>query len=105
MVPAVPAVAFSRSRYCFHQSPAHTQGPLGFRSYLLRLGHVRRAAQAAPAHLEVGFQFLKNSTGMKRVLKIQQRFEKGPWNPQAYSDEKVANRDIRVWHGATENGP
>jgi hypothetical protein len=22
-----------------------------------------------------------------------------------YSDEKVANRDIRVWHGATENGP
>ena len=23
----------------------------------------------------------------------------------AYSDEKVANRDIRVWHGATENGP
>jgi hypothetical protein len=23
----------------------------------------------------------------------------------AYSDEKVANREIRVWHGATENGP
>jgi hypothetical protein len=23
----------------------------------------------------------------------------------AYSDAKVANRDIRVWHGATENGP
>jgi hypothetical protein len=22
-----------------------------------------------------------------------------------YSDEKVANRDIRVWHGVTENGP
>ena len=22
-----------------------------------------------------------------------------------YSDEKVANRDTRVWHGATENGP
>jgi hypothetical protein len=22
-----------------------------------------------------------------------------------YGDEKVANRDIRVWHGATENGP
>jgi hypothetical protein len=22
-----------------------------------------------------------------------------------YSDEQVANRDIRVWHGATENGP
>jgi hypothetical protein len=22
-----------------------------------------------------------------------------------YSDEKVANRDIRVWHGATEIGP
>jgi hypothetical protein len=22
-----------------------------------------------------------------------------------YSDEKVANRDIRVWHGAIENGP
>jgi hypothetical protein len=22
-----------------------------------------------------------------------------------YSDEKVANRDIRVWHGATETGP
>jgi hypothetical protein len=21
------------------------------------------------------------------------------------SDEKVANRDIRVWHGATEKGP
>jgi hypothetical protein len=23
----------------------------------------------------------------------------------SYSDEKVANRDIRVWHGATETGP
>ena len=23
----------------------------------------------------------------------------------AYGDEKVANREIRVWHGATENGP
>ena len=22
-----------------------------------------------------------------------------------YSDEQVANRDVRVWHGATENGP
>jgi hypothetical protein len=22
-----------------------------------------------------------------------------------HSDEKVANREIRVWHGATENGP
>jgi hypothetical protein len=22
-----------------------------------------------------------------------------------YGDEKVANREIRVWHGATENGP
>jgi hypothetical protein len=22
-----------------------------------------------------------------------------------YSDAKVANREIRVWHGATENGP
>jgi hypothetical protein len=22
-----------------------------------------------------------------------------------YSDEKVANRDTNVWHGATENGP
>jgi hypothetical protein len=23
---------------------------------------------------------------------------------EVYSDEKVANREIRVWHGATENG-
>jgi Pyruvate/2-oxoacid:ferredoxin oxidoreductase gamma subunit len=23
----------------------------------------------------------------------------------AYGDEKVANREIRVWHGATEKGP
>ena len=22
-----------------------------------------------------------------------------------YGDEKVANREIRVWHGATEKGP
>jgi hypothetical protein len=22
-----------------------------------------------------------------------------------YGDEKAANRDIRVWHGATETGP
>jgi hypothetical protein len=22
-----------------------------------------------------------------------------------YGEEKVANREIRVWHGATENGP
>jgi hypothetical protein len=24
---------------------------------------------------------------------------------EVYSDAKVANRDIRVWHFATENGP
>jgi hypothetical protein len=24
---------------------------------------------------------------------------------ELYSDEKVANRDTRVWHGATETGP
>ena len=28
-----------------------------------------------------------------------------PHAPVRYGDEKVANRDIRVWHGATENGP
>jgi hypothetical protein len=27
----------------------------------------------------------------------------GAW--AGYGDEKVANREIRVWHGATENGP
>jgi hypothetical protein len=26
-------------------------------------------------------------------------------NREGYSDEKVANRDTKVWHGATENGP
>jgi hypothetical protein len=31
-------------------------------------------------------------------------FSSTPHSPP-YSDEKVANRDIRVWHGATENGP
>jgi hypothetical protein len=25
--------------------------------------------------------------------------------PTTYGDEKVANRDITVWHGATETGP
>ena len=25
--------------------------------------------------------------------------------PLRYSDEKVANRDTKVWHGATGNGP
>jgi hypothetical protein len=25
--------------------------------------------------------------------------------PPSYGDEKVANRDIRVWHGAIEKGP
>jgi hypothetical protein len=24
---------------------------------------------------------------------------------EVYCDEKVANRDTKVWHGATENGP
>jgi hypothetical protein len=33
-----------------------------------------------------------------RVLRAQDYYE-------VYSDEKVANRDIRVWHGATETGP
>jgi hypothetical protein len=23
----------------------------------------------------------------------------------AWSEEKVANRNVKVWHGATENGP
>jgi hypothetical protein len=27
------------------------------------------------------------------------------WSPATYGDAKVANREIRVWHGATENGP
>jgi hypothetical protein len=26
-------------------------------------------------------------------------------HPAAYGDEKVANREIRVWHGAIETGP
>ena len=25
--------------------------------------------------------------------------------PYRYSDAKVANRNVKVWHGATENGP
>ena len=25
--------------------------------------------------------------------------------PLLYGDQKVANREIRVWHGATEKGP
>jgi hypothetical protein len=29
----------------------------------------------------------------------------GTANRLPYSDEKVANRTSRVWHGATENGP
>jgi hypothetical protein len=29
----------------------------------------------------------------------------GKWVGEPYSDERVANRDVRVWHGATENGP
>jgi hypothetical protein len=28
-----------------------------------------------------------------------------PAGRPSYSDEKVANRDTKVWHGATENGP
>jgi hypothetical protein len=28
-----------------------------------------------------------------------------PTQALAYSDEKVANRNLRVWHGTTENGP
>jgi hypothetical protein len=28
-----------------------------------------------------------------------------PRRAEPYSDGKVANRDIRVWHGATVNGP
>jgi hypothetical protein len=31
------------------------------------------------------------------------RFTGGP--PGTYSDAKVANRETRVWHGATEKGP
>jgi hypothetical protein len=26
-------------------------------------------------------------------------------DPLTYGDEKVANRDTKVWHGATEKGP
>jgi hypothetical protein len=28
-----------------------------------------------------------------------------PHHPHAYSDEKVGERNAKVWHGATENGP
>jgi hypothetical protein len=31
--------------------------------------------------------------------------ERGRSAAATYGDEKVANRDIRVWHGATEKGP
>jgi hypothetical protein len=27
------------------------------------------------------------------------------WATTGYGDEKVANRDTKVWHGATEKGP
>jgi hypothetical protein len=38
---------------------------------------------------------------------VRLRRPRGTTRPRhpPYGDQKVANRDIRVWHGATENGP
>jgi hypothetical protein len=32
-------------------------------------------------------------------------YDQQPPQQTQYGDAKVANRDIRVWHGATEMGP
>jgi hypothetical protein len=37
----------------------------------------------------------------ERALEVFRRHLRRP----AYGDEEVANREIRVWHGATEKGP
>jgi hypothetical protein len=39
------------------------------------------------------------------LVHVLGRVAQGRHLPVTYSDEKGANRDIRVWHGATENGP
>ena len=31
--------------------------------------------------------------------------QRAPQPPGCYNGEKVANREMRVWHGATANGP
>jgi hypothetical protein len=41
-----------------------------------------------------------NVKSVKRILSARCQRPRG-----RYGDEKVANRDIRVWHGATEKGP
>jgi hypothetical protein len=40
-----------------------------------------------------------------RCVSVVSLFLTGSRGAAQYRDEKVADRDIRVWHGATENGP
>ena len=47
---------------------------------------------------------LVSATWLGRSALLSFRAKNEPCAP-AYSDEKVANREIRVWHGATETGP
>jgi hypothetical protein len=54
-------------------------------------------------------QRLPSGPGLRRSLSVGSIDSTEAEPPAAalptYGDEKVANRDIRVWHGATENGP
>jgi 23S rRNA-/tRNA-specific pseudouridylate synthase len=45
-----------------------------------------------------------HKTYVARVLGVFPEGEVESHAPLRYSDEKVANRDTKVWHGATENG-
>jgi hypothetical protein len=45
----------------------------------------------------------RRSSPGQLALRLLKRRELG--HPSSYGDEKVANREIRVWHGATEKGP
>jgi hypothetical protein len=76
--------------------------------YLERRGDPRGARALQPRPVEVAHAA---AAAGARQLALRHALRRTPppsliaTHPTPYGDEKVANRETKVWHGATENGP
>jgi hypothetical protein len=89
--------------------------PAPLAAVLLRLTHHLHAASPPPASAAAGvegggcavdvFAPLVTLRSLAAAVAAAWAPAEAPRPLAAYGGAKVANREIRVWHGATENGP
>jgi hypothetical protein len=104
--PAPPPPGSHRARTCLPGVHNTTVSPLAMGRVCTGSGsaslHSLSLASLSRSWFVAGGAARGRSLGLCVVGRAGQRRQR---TGIAYSDEKVANRDIRVWHGATENGP